>query len=95
MINMSNVCRYCAGSRLVARGPVQSLHTDAPWRRWRCADCAGEMDIPERTVNPWRRLKLWYCERRHRATDHRFDYCECGQSWPCNTRQNLLNGGRW
>lgn len=44
---MSARCRHCGSTRLVARGPVQGAHTNAPWRRWRCADCMGETDIPE------------------------------------------------
>lgn len=40
-------CRYCHSGRLVARGPVQASHVEGGWRRWRCADCGGEMDYPE------------------------------------------------
>lgn len=49
------------------------------------------------TKSRWYRLKLWYCDNWHRSmvSGHRNIYCECGQKVPCNTRRNLLNGGRW
>jgi len=85
----SPVCQYCDSARLVARGPVQSVNTEQPWRRYRCADCMGEMDYPAVTppTEPHCWINRWHGGRQVSQCD------TCQLILPARNERNLPEYG--